>query len=50
LLSVGEAMIMRTAKTKLLKMIAAEERRQIRDEKREKRRRQKELRRRANMR
>jgi hypothetical protein len=41
---------MRTAKTKLLKMIAAEARRQKREEKREKRRLQKELRRRAAMR
>jgi hypothetical protein len=41
---------MRTAKTKLLKMIAAEERCQRREEKREKRRRQRELRRRAAMR
>jgi hypothetical protein len=41
---------MRTAKTKLLKTIAAEERRQRRDEKREKRRLQRELRRRAAMR
>jgi hypothetical protein len=41
---------MRTTKTKLLKMIAAEERRQRRDEKREKRRLQRELRRRTGMR
>jgi hypothetical protein len=37
-------------RSKLLKAIAAEERRQKRDERREKRRRQKELRRRANQR
>jgi hypothetical protein len=41
---------MRTAKTELLKVIAAEERRQRREEKREKRRQQKELRRRSAMR
>jgi hypothetical protein len=41
---------MRTTKTKLLKMIVAEERRQRRDEKREKRRLQRELRRRTGMR
>ena len=38
---------MLTAKTKLLKMIATEERRQRREEKREKRRRRKELHRRG---
>jgi hypothetical protein len=41
---------MRTAKTKLLKLLAAETRRPKREEKREKRRLQKELRRRAAMR
>jgi hypothetical protein len=41
---------MRTTKTKLLTMIAAEARRQKREEKREKRRLRKELRRRAAMR
>jgi hypothetical protein len=40
----------RTAKTKLLKAIAVEARRQKREEKREKRRLRKELRRRAAMR
>jgi hypothetical protein len=41
---------MRTAKTKLLKVNAAEDKRQRREEKRERRRQQKELRRRSAMR